>query len=130
VPAGEVDGVLEELVAREPLFHRAEHGRSRAAFEAMTAPDFWEVGASGARYDREFVWSVLAERYAAEGPDEWETGDWETSDFACRPLGDDTFLLTYRLRQEERVTRRATVWERTTGGWRAVYHQGTTVAAG
>lgn len=130
MPAAEIDGVLEELVAREPLFHRTEHGTGRADFEAMTAPDFWEVGASGARYDREFVWSVLAERYAADGPDEWETGDWEAGDFACRPLGGGTYLLTYRLRQGARLTRRATVWERTDGGWRAVYHQGTEVAAG
>lgn len=122
VPAGEIDRVLEELVAREPLFHRTEHGTGRAAFEAMTAPDFWEVGASGARYDREFVWSVLEQRYAQAQPDEWETDD-----FACRPLGEGTYLLTYELRQGTRVTRRATVWERTDGGWRAVYHQGTEV---
>jgi hypothetical protein len=47
------------------------------------------VGASGARYDRGFAWSVLEQRYPEGAPDEWET-----SDFACRSLGDDTFLLT------------------------------------
>lgn len=39
--------VLAELVAREPLFHRKELGTSRMNFQATTAPDFWEVGASG-----------------------------------------------------------------------------------
>jgi hypothetical protein len=120
VPAGEHDGVLGELAALEPLFHRTERGTTRRDFEAMTAPDFWEIGASGARYDREFVWSVLEQRYAEDAPDEWETGD-----FACRPLGPGTYLLTYELRQGARLTRRATVWERADAGWRAVYHQGT-----
>jgi hypothetical protein len=122
--------VVEQLRALEPLFHRREHGTTRADFEAMTAPDFWEVGASGARYDRESVWSVLEQRYAGEGPDEWEAGDWSAGAFACRALGEDTYLLTYELRQGARLTRRATVWERTPVGWRAVYHQGTAVAQG
>jgi len=37
--------LLAELMAREPLFHRKELGTSRMDFQAMTAPDFWEVGA-------------------------------------------------------------------------------------
>ncbi|MGY1847844.1 MULTISPECIES: nuclear transport factor 2 family protein [unclassified Blastococcus] len=123
--ASDVTAVLDELMAREPLFHRTERGTSRSAFEAMTAEDFWEVGASGARYDREHVWSVLEQRYADGVLD-----DWETSDVACRPLGGDTFLLTYRLRQDARVTRRATIWERTADDWRVIYHQGTEVAGG
>ena len=41
----------------------------------------------------------------------------------------DVYLLTYTLRQGERVTRRSTLWEHTTGQWKVLYHQGT-VAAG
>jgi hypothetical protein len=116
--------VLDELVAREPLFHRAELGTTRADFDAMTSEDFWEVGASGKCYDREFVWSVLEERYAEGARDEWET-----SEFRCRPLAEDVFLLTYLLRQDERRTRRATIWQRDKLGWRIVYHQGTPASA-
>ena len=112
--------VLAQLVDREPLFHRTELGTSREAFEAMTAPDFWEVGASGAVYDREFVWATLETRYAAGEPDEWET-----SEFTLRRLGPEVFLLTYVLHQGSRVTRRATVWERSGAGWPVMYHQGT-----
>ncbi len=122
-----LDDVLEQLIVLEPLFHRPEHGTTRAAFEAMTAEDFWEVGASGTCYDRESVWSVLAERYARQAADD-AVDEWETSEFACRALGDDTVLLTYPLRQGARRIRRATIWERTPGGWQAVYHQGTEVA--
>jgi hypothetical protein len=73
-------------------------------------------------YDRETVWRTLETRYAADAPD-----DWETSDFALRPLSHDVFLLTARLRQGDRVTRRATLWERHGRTWRAIYHQGTHV---
>jgi hypothetical protein len=115
--------VLRELVALEPVFHAP--GMTRARFEEMTAPDFVEVGASGRRYDREHVWSVLAARFA--------TGEAEPPfgllDPVVRRLGPDTWLLTYVLDLAGRVTRRATVWERAEGHWRVVYHQGT-VAAG
>ena len=40
----------------------------------------------------------------------------------------DTYLLTYTLRQDARVTRRLTVWQRHEGHWRILYHQGTIVA--
>jgi len=36
--------------------------------------------------------------------------------------------LAYTLRQEERLTRRASIWRRTAAGWKIVFHQGTVVA--
>ena len=50
-------------------------------------------------------------------------------DHALRRLGPDTYLLTYTLRQIERITRRATIWQTTPEGWRILYHQGTMVSA-
>jgi hypothetical protein len=117
--------VLDELRAREPIFHRLELGTTRADFEAQTVPDFWEVGASGQTYDREVVWAVLADRYANPGDDPWET-----TSFRCRALGGDTYLLTYLLRQDVRLTRRATIWRRSAEGWQIVYHQGTMAPEG
>jgi hypothetical protein len=115
--------VLAELSAREPIFHRLEFGTKRADFERMTAEDFWETGASGRRYSREFVLDELERRFAAPRDDVWET-----SDFQCRRLGEDTYLLTYTLLQDGvRLTRRATIWRRTVDGWKIVYHQGTVV---
>ena len=43
-------------------------------------------------------------------------------------LGPQTYLLTYDLRQGDRLTRRATVWRRTADDWEVVYHQGTLVS--
>ena len=50
-----LDWVLAQLMRLEPIFHRTEHGTTRADFEQMTAEDFWEVGASGRQYSRGFV---------------------------------------------------------------------------
>jgi hypothetical protein len=115
-------GVLQELKAREPLFHRVEFGTSLADFELMTEPEFWEVGASGRRYSRGYVLKTLVERYSQPFGDAWETRD-----FHCLELAPDNYLLTYTLLQGERVTRRSTIWRRRGVDWKLVYHQGTIV---
>ena len=87
--------VLEELKGLEPIFHRQEFGVTRSDFEKMTTPDFWEIGASGRRYTREYVLDVLDKR--AQHP----AGDvWKTSEFRCQELAQDLYLLTYALEQE------------------------------
>jgi hypothetical protein len=91
----------------------------------MLADSFFEVGASGHRYDRRHALEVLQQRRGDPDP-----GAWRTSDVACQQLGPSTWLLTYTLEQRERVTRRATIWLRTAQGWAALYHQGTRVQGG
>ena len=115
--------VLAELIRREPIFHRPELGTTRADFENMTATDFWEVGASGRRYGRDYVLDTLEKRYADPHSDVWETAG-----FHCRKLGAEVYLLTYTLIQAgARKTRRSTIWQHTSQGWQIVYHQGTIV---
>ncbi|HLY41961.1 MAG TPA: DUF4440 domain-containing protein [Terracidiphilus sp.] len=116
-------GVLEEIRSREPIFHNANFGATAAAFERSTAPEFWEVGASGRRYSRAFILRN-AETFAAVKAERWEQ-----SDHALRQLGPDTYLLTYTLKQTDRLTRRATIWQKTAEGWRILYHQGTVVTS-
>lgn len=87
------------------------------------APDYWEVGASGSRYSRDFILELLAQRPFVDA----ETEGWTCSDFGLRALGNGTYLLTYTLDQKGRITRRATVWQRMNGVWRILYHQGTMV---
>ncbi|HUA79679.1 MAG TPA: DUF4440 domain-containing protein [Dyella sp.] len=115
--------ILDALQRREPIFHRPEWGTARADFEAMTEADYWETGASGRRYSRDYVLDVLEKRYSQPFED-----DWETSDFHCMEIAADNYLLTYTLKQGARVTRRATLWRHTAQGWKIVYHQGTVVA--
>jgi hypothetical protein len=119
-------GVLHELMRREPIFHRPEWGTTRADFERMTVVDFWEVGASGRRYSRTAVLDALERRYQIEGEDP-APDSLKPSGFHCRRLSDDVYLLTYTLLQGNRKTRRATIWQQTTEGWKIVYHQGTVV---
>jgi hypothetical protein len=116
--------ILEELRSREPIFHRPEWGTTRADFERMTCEDFWEVGASGRRYSRDFVLAELEKRFVAPQVDIWEANE-----FHCRQLAPALFLLTYTLLQDNvRMTRRSTIWQHSAEGWKIVFHQGTVVA--
>jgi len=115
--------ILDALRAREPIFHRPQYARTHEDFARLMAPDYWEIGASGRRYSREFILRLLAET----PPVDAEAAGWQTSDFACRSLGPDTFLLTYRLQQRERPTRRTTIWFHTPAGWQILFHQGTVI---
>jgi hypothetical protein len=117
--------VLEELKLREPIFHTQEFGASRADFERSTAPDYWESSASGRRYSRDFILSELEKH----PPVDAAAAGWRSHDHALRQLGSDTYLMTYTLRQQERITRRATIWQNSPEGWQILYHQGTIVAA-
>lgn len=116
--------IQAELIAREPIFHRPEFGTTRQAFDAMTAADFWEVGASGRRYSREFVLDTLEQRYATPHEDQWTA-----EDFYCQELSAGLYLLTYTLLQGMRVSRRMTLWRRAEDNWVVLYHQGTLVSA-
>ena len=123
VTAPEHMAIRDELMQREPLFHRAGFGTTGKDFEKMTAPEFWEVGASGRRFSRQFVLSTLEKKYENSTEDVWQVGD-----FHCLEIAADNYLVTYTLIQGARVTRRATIWRRTFEGWQILYHQGTMVA--
>lgn len=114
--------MLAELRELEPIFHRPQYFASRSALAHLVSPQFWEIGASGRRYSRAYVLKTLAQRAAARAE-----GPWETSEFHCRALSPEVFLLTYTLRQGQRLTRRATLWQRRARRWRSLFHQGTVV---
>jgi hypothetical protein len=122
VTAAHLIPILEELKRREPLFHRPEVAATRREFENMTDKGFWEVGASGRRYSREFVLDTLEGRLPKGDEDQWETRG-----FHCMEVAPDNYLVTYTLVQGARVTRRATLWRREKPGWKVLYHQGTVV---
>jgi hypothetical protein len=115
--------VLGELLRREPLFHRPEFGLQRSDFERMAAPGFWEIGASGRCYSRQFVIDTLVWRYQQQ-----DTQQWEIHNPCCMKVADDNYLMVYTLVQGQRVTRRSTIWRRSLGEWQVVFHQGTEVA--
>jgi hypothetical protein len=116
-------GVLNELKRREPVFHQPEFGTTRKDFETITADEFWETGASGNMYSREFVLDVLEKRAEQNDAEKWET-----KDFYCQEIAPGNYMLTYTLFQKNRMTRRMSIWRRYGGDWKIVYHQGTVVS--
>jgi hypothetical protein len=118
-----IEDVLHELASREPIFHRPEV-TTREEVNSITTEDFWEIGASGRIYDRQFVADELERRHKSRQPPE----SYEVSGFRCHELGPDTYLLTYTLIQNQhRHTRRSTIWRHSADGWKIVFHQGTLV---
>lgn len=118
--------VLDELQCREPIFHNPVFGSTTAEFERSTATDYWEIGASGRRYSREFILRELTNSVPCLDA---ASAGWQTSEFGLRQLGPETYLLTYTLDQAGQRTRRATIWRRTEDSWQVLYHQGTIIAA-
>ena len=109
--------ILDDLRRREPIFHRP-------FFPTVMSPDYWEVGASGRRYSRDFILETLARH----PPIDADVARWQATDFALQQLAPNTYLLTYTLDQTGRVTRRSTLWHKVQEGWQILYHQGTIVA--
>lgn len=118
----ELAPILSVLKTLEPLVYAANAGKSRAYFDALLAQDFWEVGASGLRYSREYVLGELEKRQ--QNPREEA---WHTSGHHLQQLSETDFLMTYSLHQPTRLSRRASIWRKQNEHWLLVYHQGTVV---
>jgi hypothetical protein len=114
--------VLAALMKLEPIFHGPQY-RTAAQREQLVAPQFWEIGASGRRYSRQYVLETLA----ARDPDA-PAQPLQASGFHCRAVAAGVYLLTYTLQQGQRHTRRTTLWQRHSCAWRMLFHQGTVIA--
>lgn len=102
--------ILDELMEFEPLFHRTRVAMSRDEFDAVVDTQFREIGASGARYTRDYVQSVVERRrLRGEVNDAAELG-WTADRPALSRIAPDTYLVTYRLAQAQRVTERSSIW--------------------
>lgn len=121
-----MEDIINQLRYREPLFHQADLCSSAEGLDALIDADFWEVGASGTVYSREQVMMTVLDRF--QHGTEPDTSQWQIEEFVCRPLGADSFQVTYLLIQETRRSRRLSIWNLTAVGWRVSYHQGTLVS--
>lgn len=119
----DLDYILRELAAREPIFHRREFGTSRADLERMTDSNFWEIGASGKVYQRSYAIETSLARYE-NGP---EPHEWPCRDFTITVLADGLYPLSYILEEPQRVTRHSTIWRRAEDDLKIVFHQGTPI---
>jgi hypothetical protein len=119
-------GLIAHLRHLEEELLRPEVRRSRAALEALLAPDFVEVGRSGRVYDRDAIVAALAN----EPADRSGRPVARIEAFAVRLLAPGVALATYRsvggTPAGDAVTLRASIWRREpAGAWRMTYHQGT-----
>lgn len=116
----ELNKVKSELLKREPIFHHPEFGTTRIDFKKMMDSNFWEVGASGTIYNRDFVLKTLEERYKKPYED-----NYKIENFNCLELSSNVFLVTYNLHHDSKLTRRSTIWTNIESIWKIIYHQGT-----
>ena len=88
----------------------------------LLADDYFEIGESGKRYTKRDVLEALN--------NEAET-EFMIDKFAIIPFGPDTVLATYLVRKfirksrRESSSRRSSLWRRSDGCWKMVFHQGT-----
>ena len=108
---------MAEVIARERESLRPEVRASAAALDRLLDPDFREIGASGR------LWTRAA---AIEAVPTWEqAAPILDEDMEARRLAGDLVLLTYVSDHDGRRARRSSLWRRSGGSWRMVFHQGT-----
>jgi hypothetical protein len=116
------DATKEELERLELLLMDPAVRRDRERVAALLTEDFLEFGSSGRVWTRETTLELLAtETYSPA----------VVESFACRVLGGDVALVTYRAVRttaatgERMVTLRSSIWTRESGSWKMCFHQGT-----
>ncbi|OJV16122.1 MAG: hypothetical protein BGO27_02675 [Alphaproteobacteria bacterium 33-17] len=121
-----LDNILNELKAREPIFHHPDKfGKTKEDILNQICEEFWEVGASGTVYTKDFGVDMLVKRY--NNPNYEDI--WEASDFKVTEIAQNNYLLTYILVQNHtRRTRRSTIWRKVKDNWKILYHQGTVIS--
>lgn len=118
--------LLLKIVQYEQQLHRLQIRRQKAAIEKLLHRDFFEIGRSGKRYDRQQVInSLLAETVEQNiGSDQ----------YALTPTGSAMLLLTYRTYvlsaggEKLQRTLRTSLWVNTSkndDNWQMLFHQGT-----
>jgi hypothetical protein len=95
--------------------------RDKEYVASLLADDFIEFGSSGLAWTRDSTLQLLAtETYEAPA----------VEDFACRLVGENVALATYRAVRmkangERSVTLRSSLWTKGSGNWKMCFHQGT-----
>ena len=100
-----------DLLAREPIFDHPEFIWDDETFEIEIAPDFREIGASGAQYEREDIKRVVLGRLKGTHPVSL-VGGYRIEDAQVVELTDALAQVRYTLHGQGRITAEA----RCTGG--------------
>ena len=116
---------MAEVIALERALLTREVRSSAAALDALLDPEFTETGVSGRRWTRAEILDELPPGEAGAVP----PGPDRIADHAMagRRLADDVVMLTFETGHQGRRARRVSLWRRSGGRWRVLYHQGTLV---
>jgi glyoxylase I family protein len=115
-----MDTLREEIRALERALLQPEVRRSAARLDDLLADGFREIGSSGRMFTRADILDMLPT----------ETGvTFTISDFEIVRLSADIVLATYTVAKtadgQTARSLRSSIWTRSGGGWRMLFHQGT-----
>lgn len=112
------DGIREAIAAELALL-KPEVRNSPQKLEALLAPDFTEIGASGRHWTRtEIIAALLAEGDEPPSPV-------THANMAGRVVAPGLVLLTYDTTSDLGRARRSSLWRQSANDWQVVHHQGT-----
>ncbi len=96
--------------------------RDREAVDSLLGENFSEIGKSGRRWTREEMLDSIG---SVGSVDTDSATPVEVSEMEGRIIAADLVLLTYVLSHAGIRTRRSSLWQRSTQGWKLTFHQGT-----
>lgn len=105
--------IAHELRLLDPVVRR-----DRDAVDALLAPDFTELGASGRLWTRETMLDAIAAFDSSGDPV-------DVLGIEARELAPDLVLVTYVTERARSRTYRSSVWRHDGGRWQIVHHQAT-----
>ena len=122
------DEAVAEVIALERALLTREVRSSAMALDELLDPEFTETGASGRRWTRAEILAELPDE-AEAGARPGSPGPDRIADHAMagRRLAADVVMLTFETNHDGRRARRVSLWRRSGGRWRVLYHQGTLV---
>ncbi|KKW41741.1 MAG: hypothetical protein UY92_C0014G0066 [Candidatus Magasanikbacteria bacterium GW2011_GWA2_56_11] len=124
------DQLAKQIEDLELSLLRPEVRRSAKKIKELLADDFVEFGMFGKQYTKlDFVETL-------PNSEEEKFEKYDASDFAAREIAPDTVLLTYAatiefLKTNEKIfTLRSSIWQKRSGKWQMIFHQGTVILKG
>jgi hypothetical protein len=110
---------IQSVIDRELTLLSCQVRSSAQQMDELLDPAFREIGASGQFWTRaEMISALASERSNSQGAI-------ETTEMAGEPLGLDLVQLIYVSNRHGRRARRSSLWRRSAGAWRSLFHQGT-----
>lgn len=106
--------ILLEKLERQLLTTSTRH--SQEYLRVLLADDFFEIGKSGAVYDKQATIDALLN----EGE-----RNIVANDFAVQSLDDNVFLVTYSTIENHACCLRTSIWQKLNGEWKMRFHQAT-----